>query len=68
MAKSKSFTRAYDVFLPTQSTKFGVVGLKKIDTVFYTLSESDGDACEYVRKSLVDHDGYEPTIIVKKAV
>lgn len=36
---------------------------KKIDTVFYT---PDCDA-EYVKKSLVDHDGYDPAVSVKLA-
>jgi hypothetical protein len=36
---------------------------KKIDTVFYT---SDCDA-EYVRKSLIDHDGYDPNITVRRS-
>lgn len=36
---------------------------KKIDTVFC----SDKDTAEDVKKSLVDHDGYDPDIVVKKA-
>lgn len=36
---------------------------KLIDTVFYS---PDCDA-EYVRKSLIDHDGYDYRIIVKGA-
>jgi len=68
MAKNKSSTRPFDVFLPIRPSLYRVGNLKKIDTVFYTLSESDGDACEYVRRSLVNHDGYDPRIIVKKAV
>jgi hypothetical protein len=35
---------------------------KQIDTVFY---ETDCDA-EYVRKSLIDHDGYDFRIFVEK--
>jgi hypothetical protein len=35
---------------------------KEIDTVFYT---PDCDA-EYVRKSLVEHDGYHPCIRIKR--
>lgn len=35
-----------------------------IDTVFYT---SDCDA-EYVRNSLINHDGYPANIIVRKAL
>ena len=41
---------------------------KKIDTVFYTV-RADGGAvqtAEDVKRSLVDHDGYSPTIVVKK--
>jgi len=52
------------VFLPTQSTKFGVVGLKEIDTVFY--SKNDNITEQEVRDSLVNHDGYDPRIIVKE--
>lgn len=36
---------------------------KLIDTVFYT---SDCDA-EYVRESLIDHDGYNPGIVVRRS-
>jgi hypothetical protein len=36
---------------------------KKIDTVFYT---PDCDA-EYVRTTLINHDGYNPSIVVKRA-
>jgi len=35
---------------------------KLIDTVFYT---KDCDA-EYVRDSLINHDGYHPEIVVKQ--
>lgn len=35
-----------------------------IDKVFYT---SDCDA-EYVKKSLVEHDGYNPSITVRREV
>jgi len=59
MAKQKAF----DVFVPTQSTKFNVVGLKLIDTVFY---DSDFTA-DQVRRSLIGHDGYDSRIIVKEA-
>jgi hypothetical protein len=55
--------KAYDVF----GYRDGPNGTKwcRIDTVFYSLSESDGDACEYVKRSLIDHDGYAPNIVVK---
>ena len=36
---------------------------KWIDTVFYT---SDCDIW-YVKQTLIDHDGYHPDIVVKKA-
>ena len=65
--KGKGVTRPYDVFVPGPMSRY-IAGLKKIDTVFYTLTESDGDALEYVRKSLIEHDGYDPNIVVKKAV
>ena len=37
---------------------------KNIDTVFYSSMHSDTivEACERVRKSLIDHDGYDPEI------
>ena len=37
-------------------------GKKLIDVVFYE------DSCdrEYVRKSLIEHDGYDPNIVVTK--
>lgn len=34
----------------------------KIDTVFY-LSDCDAD---YIKKSLIDHDGYSRSITIKK--
>ena len=57
--------------MSVQSTNAGVYNMKAwnvylgqnhIDTVFYT---SDCDA-EYVRDSLVNHDGYPNSITVKK--
>jgi len=36
---------------------------KIIDTVFY---DSNCDR-EYVRRGLVEHDGYDPAIVVRKA-
>lgn len=39
------------------------LGTRLIDTVFYT---TDCDA-DYVRRSLIDHDGYDYRIIVRKA-
>lgn len=38
---------------------------KKIDTVFY--SASPKETPEDVKRSLVEHDGYDPAIVVKKA-
>jgi hypothetical protein len=40
------------------------VGRKQIDTVFYT---KNCDA-EYVRTSLINHDGYPYNIVVRKGV
>jgi hypothetical protein len=45
-------THAWDVYLDG----------KLIDTVFYT---RDCDA-DYVRRSLIDHDGYSPGIKVRR--
>jgi hypothetical protein len=39
-------------------------GNKVIDTIFYNFS--DNITAEEVRDSLVDHDGYDPRIVVKK--
>ena len=49
--KTAAGQQAFDVFLNN----------KNVDTVFY----SDADEAE-VKKSLVDHDGYDPGIVVKK--
>ena len=38
-------------------------GKRLLDTVFY---ESDCDHA-YVRRSLIEHDGYHPSITVKRA-
>ena len=38
------------------------LGGKEIDTVFYTKDQTAED----VRKSLTEHDGYDPRIAVKK--
>ena len=51
---------AWDVFKPA-SNEFGHWVL--IDTVFY---DADCDA-EYVRTGLIDHDGYDPRIVVRQA-
>ena len=51
--KRSSSTCAYNVRL----------GRKFIDTVFQS-GKSDAD---YVRRSLIDHDGYDPRITVHKA-
>ena len=37
---------------------------KLIDTVFY--HKSNKETCEEVKISLVNHDGYDPLIVVKK--
>ena len=46
--------QAYDVFLRG----------KEIDTVFY--SASLNESAEDVKRSLVNHDGYDPSIVVVK--
>jgi ribosomal protein S24E len=38
------------------------LGRKHIDTVFY--SKSDKVTTDEVKRSLVDHDGYDPRIVV----
>ena len=38
-------------------------GRRLLDTVFY---DADCDA-DYVRRSLIDHDGFSPNIIVRRA-
>lgn len=53
MSKTKGAHQGWDVFLDG----------KKIDTVFCT---PDCDA-DYVRRSLIDHDGYDSRIEVRKS-
>jgi hypothetical protein len=49
--------RFYQVFL----------GKKEIDGVFYKLTEKTKEEREeYVKRSLVNHDGYNPAIIVRE--
>jgi hypothetical protein len=50
--------QAWNVYRPSH---YG--NLRHIDTVFYT---ADCDA-EWVKDTLVSHDGYRPDIIVRKA-
>lgn len=40
------------------------LGKKEIDKVFY--HANSGETCESVKRSLVDHDGYDPSIRVVK--
>lgn len=47
--------KAFDVYLNG----------RKIDTVFYSASATETPAD--VKRSLVDHDGYDPRIVVKRA-
>jgi hypothetical protein len=61
----KSRTRAFSVFNPIQ--KRNKVGnwetyLHEIDTVFYDINSNV--TVDDVRKSLIDHDGYNPSIRV----
>lgn len=49
--------QAWNVYRPTPR------GLEHIDTVFY---DANCDA-DYVRNGLIDHDGYDPNIVVRKA-
>ena len=53
---------AFDVYKPNPNSKTG--RLKKIDTVFY--SEGDKIAAEEVRRSLINHDGYDYDITVRR--
>ena len=53
--------------MPSQAWNVYLNG-KLIDTVFYN-THCDGGAkitAEEVKKSLVDHDGYNPAIVVRK--
>ena len=54
--------KAFDVYKPNPNSKTG--RLKKIDTVFY--SEGDKTIAEEVKRSLINHDGYDSDIIVKR--
>jgi hypothetical protein len=54
--------------MPSQAWNVYLDG-KLIDTVFYTV-RADGGAiqtAEDVKKSLVEHDAYNPSIVVRKA-
>ncbi len=57
--------------MKTVSLPFDVIlGRKAIDTVFYSMSKADGtkaDMEESVKRSLVDHDGYDQSIKVRLA-
>jgi len=52
---------AWDVYLVEKD--YGLETLKWIDTVFYTV-DCDKD---YVRSSLINHDCYNPNIVVKRS-
>jgi hypothetical protein len=54
MANKKCWTGAFDVFLRG----------KNIDTVFY--SPTSNVTTEEVKRSLVDHDGYDSRITVRR--
>lgn len=73
------YSKPFDVFLPSAGASAFIVrkpdsswshvgtdgaGLTNIDTVFY--SSGAKVTCEEVRRSLIDHDGYPPNIIVKR--
>ena len=38
------------------------LGARRIDTVYYTANCNK----DYVRSSLIDHDGYSPNIVVRR--
>lgn len=50
---------AWDVYGPVEDEDDGKVRLELIDTVFYN-ANCDQD---YVTRSLIDHDGYDPSIV-----
>ena len=59
-------SQAFDVFRPAvRDSVFFTTGLQHIDTVFY--QEHPRITAEEVRRSLIDHDGYPPDIMVRKA-
>lgn len=64
---SKTFVRsqAFDVYLRRRCPVFHSMIEEKIDTVFYT--EHPPMSVPAVRRQLIDHDGYDPNIIVRKA-
>ena len=49
-------TRAFNVYL----------GRKKIDKVFYQVKSREKLTSDDVRKSLIEHDGYDPSIRVHR--
>lgn len=54
--------KAFDVYKSNPNSKAG--RLKKIDTVFY--SEGDKITAEEVKRSLINHDGYNYDITVRR--
>lgn len=58
---------AWDVYGPSKNGRYrlGDTGMRydKIDTVFFN-PDCDGD---YVRDSLINHDGYHPDIVITVA-
>lgn len=53
------YSRAFDVFIPIGRGK-----VREIDTVFY--SPNTNVDVEEVRRSLINHDGYDWNIIVRE--
>ena len=57
MRKMPKSLRAFNVYIPLSGDRF-----KLIDTVYY--NATDNITTEEVKQSLVNHDGYDPRIVV----
>lgn len=65
MSKKVGRSQAFDVFRITRDLISRKVVEHKIDTVFY--AEGVRMTVDDARRDLVEHDGYPPDIIVRKA-
>lgn len=59
----RNMAKAFDVYLFRRDPVTLAGSNDLIDTVFY--NEGDPITCEEVRRSLIEHDGYHPAIVVK---
>lgn len=55
-------SKAFDVFQNRRDPIFRSMSLEKIDTVFYSNKHTPAE----VRRELIEHDGYDTSIIVRR--